>query len=87
MTLMIILFTEGIDSNHSTRRERERKRLAEEGSIDIPSTAHSHHDTDTSLLTTLLSTAMEQLFMPTSPLLRYQDLLEEPTHPFEYTEI
>jgi hypothetical protein len=55
-------------------------------SIDVPTTAHSHHDTDTSLLTTQLSTAMEQLRMPTSPL-GYQDQSEEPTHgddPFEY---
>jgi hypothetical protein len=61
--MMMIRFTEGIDSIHS-RVEREKESVAEEDIIAIPSTAHSHHDTDASLLTALLSTAMEQLFMP-----------------------
>jgi hypothetical protein len=71
----------------SLERERASQRRAVL-SIDIPSTAHSHHDTP--LITAPLSTAMEHFFLPFC-LLRYQDILDEQSNseydPHEYTDI
>ena len=76
---------DGIDSIH--KRKRERRRGGQSLSINIPSIAHPTSRYDTSLLTTLLSTAMEQFLTPARRLQNGWESSPWADDPFNYTEV